>query len=176
MAKVAYGPDQYGPPEELQELICNKIAAGFSVAAAAGAADMPPTTVHGWLHKGRKAREKMNEGLDLKPQEIALAVFLERYERACGKRAMTLEELLTRRGDASNGAGVNEARFKLERLHHEDWADKSRERDSGGGGVQIVIAGALEARPQVLVRGLPGADDADYEGLPAPSSAGELSP
>lgn len=174
MPRLKQGPDTMGPSVELQERICAEVAKGYSLKAACGRLEIPDSTPRSWLKRGRDAQHQADEGEDLTPYQTVCAGFLQRYEVASAKGCLALEDESTRR--ARNDSGTwQEAFRKLERLHSEEWADKSRQQGEQGG-IQIVIAGALEARPQVMVRGLPGADDDDHEGLPAAPSARELSP
>ena len=167
-----------GVPAEIEGPFLEKIAAGFSLPAAAGKLGVPPRNVKRWVERGRAAEKRRHDGETLTEYDEAWADFAVRYDVALGLRAHGFEERARKLADEGMGSYMQPMRA-LERLHPDEWVDKSRQSDGSGPGIQIIIASALPDRalPVVEVRGLPrGGDAEDREGLPAAPAAGELSP
>jgi transposase len=163
-----YAVDRVGPTSEQATILCREAEKGYSVAACAAEADVSPFTVRSWMRRGRDARERLERDEEIRPTELVIAGFVERFERARAKGVRALEDLSTKRANEGLGTWMEAAR-KLERLDPEDWADKTRQPLEAGG-IQIVIAGMLPERV-VHVGEIIDADARADEELPAAPAA-----
>lgn len=127
--------------DETQNAILKAIRKGAYVETAAAHAGIEKNTLYDWMKRGRRERQRINNGETPNPKETPFAKFSTAIEKEFGEAELRDLDVITKAGQDGQWQA---SAWRLERKFPDRWGKRSRVELTGANGSHIQVGPAID--------------------------------